>query len=324
MSSVTNTCQQHFPSEMSLLGIYCLLESVQLTMCVISLKQLSNQKEKSPKSLRISQWIFYLSALTFSLCRIPTTLCFCFALNYYTPIWFILSLSYVVHLFGLLLILFSRLKFVFINTQYSLNRKTIYTLWLIFIFLPFATALANALGGFGVISYSMVIGIQSLMILIFLVTAQFLAWSFVYKLFQIKKKNVDGGQKEMNDTFLKTIKKYSVLSVVSVMFTTLYAVVAAVGFSISVKYYISAFLAATLCVDVFIDTMCMTLSLKVNAKYYKMICLPFTSCSSQHRLEVIAEMSKVASVTLEMTNVSSVTPETTKVASITSMDEASV
>eukprot|EP00483_Globobulimina_turgida_P007136 UN07150 len=126
----------------------------------------------------------------------------------------------------------------------------------------------------------MVIGIQAMMILIFLITAQFLAWMFVYKLFKIKAAVVN--DQVSNNDLLKTMQKYSVLSVVSVMLTTLYAVAAAIGSSMGFRHSIAVVLAVILCLDVFIDSMCMTLSLKVNDKYYGMICCLFTRSSNNN------------------------------------------
>ena len=104
-----------------------------------------------------------------------------------------------------------------------------------------------------------------------LFTVQFMAWSFVCKLNRIGK----------------TMQKYAVLNIVSISFTTIYAVFAVICVFVHIEmdhselvYLEQTVLAVVVVMDVFIDTICMTLSLSVNDQYYRYCCY----LCAKHRL----------------------------------------
>merc|ERR1711933_507088 len=115
---------------------------------------------------------------------------------------------------------------------------------------------------------------MGLIIFITIIISQYLAFTFVYNLQNIRR-NIE---ELTNDKLLKTVKKYSVLSVISVMFSTLYAlmmiIISLLG--ITFNHTIANITGCIICLDVFIDTLCMILSLNMNDKYYQRIC--FINC----------------------------------------------
>merc|ERR1712151_212208 len=105
-----------------------------------------------------------------------------------------------------------------------------------------------------------------------LFTVQFMAWSFVFKLGKI-------GKSAQCTSNADTIRKYAVLNIVSISFTTIYAVfgVICVSYRSSMNefelvYLEQTVLAVVVVIDVFLDSICMTLSLNVNERYYHLCC----------------------------------------------------
>ena len=182
------------------------------------------------------------------------------------------------------MIFLSRLIFVFKDTQYSItNLCTICTCsnW-IFCIIGGSFILLNAHFRFKGVTQGITLGIVGIFIIIILITTQILAWMFVIKLTKLNKQTM---RHSMDDTIptinnhrlLRTIRKYAVLSIFSVMFTTFYAIISIIFTNLSGKYdyQLFAISAIILCADVFMDTLCMTLSLSMNSKYYQLLCSCF-------------------------------------------------
>ena len=131
--------------------------------------------------------------------------------------------------------------------------------------------------------------------------AQFLAFTFVYNLKQIRKDAKDANN-ATSESLLRTVKKYSKLSVISVMFSTVYALVMIVLGSLNIVWNRWTFeiLAIILCLDVFIDSLCMMLSLHANDKYYRALCC--VDCSKQ---EASPKLPRVATATYIKTHTQS-------------------
>merc|ERR1712154_524236 len=128
---------------------------------------------------------------------------------------------------------------------------------------------------------------------------------FVYNLHRLRKDAVDS--KEKGEKLIKTVKKYSVLSVISVMFSTLFAfVMIFVSMTGIWTYFLSEGMAFVLCLDVFIDTICMILSLHINHKYYERLCF----CCIKKRTKPNKKLTNVPSATTDKVDLSSIFSKT--------------
>merc|ERR1712032_1252143 len=166
-------------------------------------------------------WAFYCSAMVFAVSRISTTLCFCFAHAFVYIPWNLINLSYGVHLIALLLILFARLRSVFGETVYRLHSRSMHGLT-VTILLVFAAGLVLVfLIATGDDDVDLFWALSGVLIIVVLILAQVLAWLFVYKLLQIRKNSASSSDMKLRET----VRKYSVLSVISVTFTTLAALI---------------------------------------------------------------------------------------------------
>ena len=261
---------------MSFLSMYCIIETVQLMMCVVALQQVM-QSHRSRKTmstpLLLAIWVFYCSAILFAVSRVSTTLCYCFAPYLLDIPWNLVNFSYSIHLITLLFILFERLRSVFGWT--ACLRSLSATIILIFAAGSSMLILVAVEGG--VDFYWMLIG---LLVFAVLVIAQVLAWLLVYKLLQMRKNTIQSSQSS-DEKVQQLVRKYAVLSVISVTFSTFAALIIIVfsttGATGSQRHFMAEFFAGFVSLDVFLDSLCMTLSLSVNDKHYRSICAPFVS-----------------------------------------------
>ena len=310
-----DVCSVMFESEMALLSIYCSIEIIQTIMCLISIYQTIKIRKQQSIWCILSLLTFYLSSITFGISRISTTIFYCFLYDYYWTSWSIIFISYCVHVIALEMVFLSRLKFVFKDTQYSVtNICTMCTCsnW-IFCVIGGSFILLNAHFRFPGVTQGITLGIVGVFIIITLLTTQILAWMFVIKLTKLNKETT---RHSMDDTIqtndhrlLRTIRKYAVLSVFSVMFTTFYAIINIIFTNLSGKYDYELFAisAVILCLDVFMDTLCMTLSLSMNDKYYQLLCSCF------HRKCCDLEMNEMRNNAVHKirTSIASITRQTT-------------
>ena len=228
---------------------------------------------KFPKQLLIAQLIFYVSGIIFVISRILTSLSHCYIQTLQPHAWTTLFITYIIHKLGFILILYFKLRLVFDETPYSLQKRTIYSLYLVYIICLILPISAMILKEQYIIKKEYITFREYLVILsiatfLVIMTIQFLAWIFVYKLYQI-------GRAVNDDTNLKTMRKYSILNIISIIFTSLYAICALLAGIFGKEedqYLAGAIMAVIICFDVFIDTICMTLSLNVNERYYRYFC----------------------------------------------------
>eukprot|EP01084_Bolivina_argentea_P219661 372504_1 len=122
---MADVCDQYFGSQMALLGIYCVIDSAQILISVLSLKQIIilHRKKHFPTALLFSQWLFYISSILFAIAQISTSVFLCFLYKYYTISYAMIGTTYAIHWFSILIILLTRLKSVFSNTNYKFGRK---------------------------------------------------------------------------------------------------------------------------------------------------------------------------------------------------------
>ena len=283
---------------MCLLVFLCIVACIQIYISVSSLHQVTHMRKEKGTSvlMTISLWIFCISAIVFILCRISLVVTFCFANAEYRMLSFSFTyLSYVIHLFGLLLLLYSRLRDVFDGTVYKISNITRYS----FIFIVVILLLFSVLVLLDVFDYSIGLLLLGLCTLLTLFTAQFLTWSFVYKLFKIRSST--DNETIYDDKFLIFLRKYSVLSLICVMFTTLYSIIATVSGIIGYGYEWSIMLSLILVGDVFIDSLCMLLSFKSYDNAYGKCCYlchrycPCLLCIQQERIIHNMQLERVKS-----------------------------
>ena len=212
--------------------------------------------------------IFYINCFIFAVSRMITTIFFCFIPKYNKIPWSILFLSYVFHLFGLELVLFIRLKAVFDTTSECISTKYAY-----FTYIGWILRISTGLGILVMNIMQMgsapsVLGMITLVMLYTLFATQFLAWTFVYKLNKIRKGSSESADVHSDIKLIDTMRKYAVLSVVSVMSTTLYAIMTIIAAPVGemYRYEVDVSLALFVCFDVFLHTVCMVLSARVVIK----------------------------------------------------------
>eukprot|EP01084_Bolivina_argentea_P086252 155893_1 len=278
MSSAS--CKDYFPSQMVLLSTYCIVELFQISLCIISFGQLrtTHKKRKFSKLSIFGFCLFYGSSFTFAISRIITTICFCFNTQCYIIPWSILFLSYMIHLFGLEFILYSRLKLIFHNTEESISHTCsilVYISWTLRIGIVSGVLIIEIV--FKMLSLSIILGTIGLCVFFTLIISQILAWLFVIKLRRINKQCQSSADISSNIELLNIIRRYAILSVIAVMFTSFYAVVVIISAPISnisshSNYVTSASQALMMSFDVALDTLCMVLSLAQNGNIYKRIC----------------------------------------------------
>lgn len=280
MADLEGVCEQHFASEMTLLGIFSIVETFQFALCIIAYFQMRKvQKDNGSmkRATRLALFIFYGCCIIFAVSRIATTITFCFAFEYNDIPWSILFLSYVIHLLSLEFVLFMRLRVVFDTTSESISKKYCYFTyfgWIIRLLMGLA-ALAMSIMQMG--SGPSILGMITLAMLYTLFATQFLAWTFVWKLNKIRKCTTGSANIETDMKLLDTMRKYAVLSVVSVMSTTLYAIMTVIAAPVGQvhAYKIDAVLSVLVCFDVFLHTTCMVLSIVANDGIYRMFCSCF-------------------------------------------------
>eukprot|EP01084_Bolivina_argentea_P269493 458045_1 len=307
------TCETHFAPHMAFFSLYIIIETAQIILCSVALYQTMklHKKKHFPILLLISQLIFYISALVFALARIYDTIFFCWIMDYQPLSFATLGATYSIHWFALLFILYSRLQLVFDETEYKLKKCTVYIIWFLFTFIIVVSAALNVMMAMGQ-PVTLLIG---LMLVIVLTTAQILSFTFVSKLQTLRQKTKELNRKTDLKLF-ETVRKYAVLSVISVMFSTFYAFVMIIAALIGIwTYWVSEILALVLVLDVFVDSLCMALSINLNEKYYKKLCfinmLNYYWCHNgeTHEVHIIASQTRqtLTDVVEDVTNTAAYT-----------------
>eukprot|EP01083_Nonionella_stella_P164313 543375_1 len=271
---MAGVCDKYFKEQLGVLSVYGIIELIQIIVSIKSIHQIlqMHQKRHFSRMLLYSQWLFYSSAILFALSRITSTVFLCWLIDYHYIPYGLIGVFYTLHWGAILIILLARLKLVFDRTAYKLGTKTTYFFWVIFVFIFLVGVVINGYMVLGV-SHPVVTLMIGLLLFIVLMVANFLAFTFVYNLQQLRSDTADLTYKRRRDLF-KTVRKYAVLSVISVLFSTFYAVtlLMVVVTGIEWNYWLVVSLAAIMALDVWTDTICMTLSLNVNDKYYKRLC----------------------------------------------------
>eukprot|EP01084_Bolivina_argentea_P267061 453209_1 len=271
---MSSNCQDDMTYQMIILFLFIIIGCIQTVLCIISLYQVMqiHRKKHFTNLLLISQWIFYCSSLIFGISRICGNITWCFVPVYDNLTFMLCAVTYTIHWYALF-ILYSRLRQVFDDTLYQLNKTTVNIIQFTLGFLVVGTVAINILLGLekgGVFVLRFCIG---LLVVAALIVAQFLSFIFVYNLRKIHKETILSSNKLHSNKMLETVRKYSILSVISVMASTCYSITIFMAAFGAINYEKSlAALTIFLVLDVFIDTICMTLSLSVNDTYFRRIC----------------------------------------------------
>eukprot|EP01084_Bolivina_argentea_P093020 167307_1 len=263
-------CEDHFVTEIGILSVWCIIVPIQSALCVVALFQ-TKKSHKLSKLLFRAQCTFYLSALLFGISRLSNTIFYCFIPDLEGITHQMLNVTYSIHWVSLVIILYGRLIFVFKDTSHAIGKKTTYCIPTLIIICSMSACACILLQIFSSIPAQIMQTMIGFILIILIIIAQYLAWRFVFELKKLRKYPNDS----VNIEVMKSVKKYSVLWVISVMFTTLYALgtlIVSVIFGGNTYATLETF-AVIIALDVFVDTVCMTLSLKNNDKYYQYICI---------------------------------------------------
>ena len=123
MSEPGETCQAHLALHMTSFSIYCVMETTQIALCIVAIYQIMQMHKKKyfSTTLLIAQWIFYLSSIAFSVARLLDSISFCWVIELHAFTYAVLGLSYSIHWFALLMILYGRLRLVFDETVFNMR-----------------------------------------------------------------------------------------------------------------------------------------------------------------------------------------------------------
>ena len=99
----------HIVSETVFLGLFTVIGTSLVALCTLAMYQTmqAHKKLHFSKILIVSQLIFYISAISFALSRIFTSITYLFAPAHLDLPWNLMQVSYVIHWFALLFILMS-------------------------------------------------------------------------------------------------------------------------------------------------------------------------------------------------------------------------
>ena len=267
-------CDDFYYESMGLLGIYSVVGTIQALISVFAAYQLINihRSQKMSMLLISSSFMFYICTFIFGIMRIARTIFYCWKPEYYFASWYILYYLYGLHLLALEAIFYARLKFLFDKTPFKISRNTAIAFWTQ-IALQLLIGLVLQTGwAFVILPVNVSFAIVAITVLLTLITTQALAWMFVYKLKRVHQERQDSLDLSQNAELMTTIRKYAILAVTSVMVTLFYILYNFVTSEWSDSTYMISSYGLVVVVDIFMDTLCMTLSLEPNHKWYLKCC----------------------------------------------------
>ena len=242
----------------------------------------------------ISQILFYISSITFSISWTVNHYGLCF---YVEPIEdsaeIIASLSLGLNLLSFILILFLRLFYGFYETPYSVSKQMTVSFSLLISII--------SITGFTLTIYFLafqrnliaIFTIFGIFLLIFTITSQCLAFIFVYKLYQLHLQSIIDGRDSNkivlepkqgrvnnvhnhftnNADLIKTMTKYSILSIIAVIGITLTMIISFIRIATGKHHTISRQLfALAIFIGPVSDTICVSLTYTFADKYYRKFC----------------------------------------------------
>ena len=128
----SDICKKHGDLEDDLVITYSAIGFILLFLCIMALSQLCHlhRVDGFPRSLRISQYSFYVSSILFIFSRIISSMTFCPFPNrsISSAVWQFLFIVYTTHKLCFLLVLYVKLRLVFDETPFAVYiRMFMYT-----------------------------------------------------------------------------------------------------------------------------------------------------------------------------------------------------
>lgn len=267
-------------------GIFTLIISSIATVSLYHMvKSHLNKTTDSTISKQIfrQQTLFYVTCIVYAISRLPDIITWCY--YHESPINTITHIAstvcYGIHWTIYLVILYLRLYHVFKDSVLEISKcMNKLVLFIIISSVPY--------GAFIVIGFIRIGFETGLLLYLFyliglLVFSQCLAFAFIHKLYKLNQY-----ERNNNDIFVNTTRsnanerndlteimtKYTVLALISIIGTTMIVIVYVIG-SISgdaesPEIYLLSIVGQML--DVFIDVVCVSLSMKFYKSYYQRIC----------------------------------------------------
>lgn len=298
-------CNSHIPLEIILFILEHIITIFLLILCIFSIYYVINfhlKQNPFPKSMLISQLLFYISSIIFSISWSMNHYGLCFYIESLQDLTEILSsLCLGINLLTFILILFCRLFYAFDETPFSISRKNT------IIFIIFTVIIS--LIGFILIIYYLIIQrnliaifiIFGIYLFIFTVLSQCLAFIFIYKLYKLHLQSIIDGRdsnkiiarrsttnssmhiddrtnNQNNSDLIKTMTKYSILSIIAAIGITLTMIISFLRIISEQHTILRQLFALTIFIGPTIDTICVSLSFKFSEKYYDKFCNNLSAC----------------------------------------------
>ena len=283
-----------------------------IILSVISIYQLNRIKLKA--SLNYIQILFYMFGILYFIVQPIAGLLHCFGGEYAVYGTGIITGSYCLHKLFFMLTLYKRLLITFDHSIFEISKVYIYIFRfniLILVILLVWTVLIYILHEYTLNDLQITGYLIGLQLINIIITSQILAWTFVYRLNKLSE--LLRNNKSQDESYINTITKYSVLSIVSVTFTTLQPFILIISYTLfgakSPRIY-GEIITLCQCFDIFIDTICMQLSLGINMTKYAFICHYCDynlriCCSKCHNIDI----KNMAIQIKQSSNMSDVIPE---------------
>eukprot|EP01084_Bolivina_argentea_P250121 418969_1 len=254
------------------------LSIITLIISIISLAKVvkcHNTTKQYSNPIYYSLFVFYITCGIISICRIPDII----ACNYFpqrstfhVSTMTIMNFGYIYHWIAFLSLLYFRLKYVFKDSVYAVSKcyncTSQFIICLLSIIFPLIITIVGIV--FGTASdLGLILGI--LLFLIAMIFSQILAFTLIYKLYKLNKlASIDN----TNDRLVSTMTKYTLLALISMIGTVMYIIILVSG--VNKSYHSSMKYLVTITsnqLDVFIDTISVSLTLSLYNKYYDKLCI---------------------------------------------------
>ena len=252
-----------------LLSVLTLIISSVSVYRMIKFAHKINMDSPFAKSMYIAQLIFYANCVLHCINKIPDIVSSCFSPDSVSEdIFFALAQwSYAYHWISFLFILFLRLKIVFQNSSLAVNcmfsvlsRSILITASVLFPVI-YVFIFNDS------IPYQFAAFMMGLILFTLMIFSQMLNFEFLRKLYLEHK----GDSKA--DT-IELVTKYTVLGLISSIGTFIFVMVMAI-MTFKGESGVTYFIVVTgQMLDIFIDTICISLSFKFYDKYYRKWCKP--------------------------------------------------
>eukprot|EP01083_Nonionella_stella_P000400 1162_1 len=253
-----------------------LLTLTTVLICIYSLGAMKNTHSKQMRFLHWTHILFYISCMVSTILYVNNHFIYCFTENYsfVSDIsWMTSIISYVIHWGAVLLALFFRLYYIFQGTTYDIS----YTFICMF-FVLFFSGGAGALVALVYFDYFLeneVLALSSgaLLLLLVVIFHVILSIQFVYKLFQVTAATSASHTDITSSKMVIIIRKYTILAVIASIGAVLLLIAFGICIGIGgVNNLFDNILMIVYIFNVFINVICISLSLSLYHKYYVKYC----------------------------------------------------